>query len=95
MPYPGTAWSTGISRPSRLSCRSTSRRSPSRQVPARFICCWINSQLAFSRPCGEELFAVAHLEAPLHAEPLAVGVGFQDQERRVGRDDVVLFAKGR
>ena len=44
--------------------------------------------------CGEELFAVAHLEAALHAESLAVGVALQHQKRRVGRDDVVLFRQG-
>ena len=43
---------------------------------------------------GEELFAVAHLEAALHPEPLAVGVGFQHQQRGVGGDDVILFGKG-
>ena len=45
-------------------------------------------------PLGEELLGVARPEPPLHLEPFPVLIGFQHQQRRVRRDDVVLFGKG-
>ena len=44
---------------------------------------------------GEELLAVAHPEAPLHLEALAVGVALQHQERRVRRDDLDILRTAR
>ena len=43
---------------------------------------------------SKEPLAVAHLETPLDAEPLAIGIGFQHQQRRVGRDDVEFLGQG-
>ena len=40
---------------------------------------------------GEEPLAITHLKTPFDSKPLAILVRLQNQQRRVGRNDVKLF----
>ena len=87
------SWISGTSRPRRLSSRAFAGEALTAMY--RRVSSVVESIPGFIlATISKELLAVPHLESSLDAKPLAVGISLQDQERRIRRDDVILFREG-